>query len=182
MSKALDELDSLEEDVWAIWSRAAANGAQAPGALATLATTRLGGGSSARMIVLRGADPDAAALTFWTNRTSRKVEELTQEPRAALSFWLPEEQLQIRVIATITVADGSSEAWETLSMNGRLNYLALTEPDSQLSSPLDNSAEPDIKQFAIMKATVEQIDALSLAHRPHRRAICDNEGVRWVAP
>jgi len=182
MSSVLEDLGGIKEDVWRIWTRAAEDGAQSPGALATLATTRLGGGSSARMIVLRAADQEASTLVFWTNRTSQKVVELAQTPSAALVFWLPDDQLQIRADAIIRTSQGKRETWDSLGENARRNYLAYAKPDGELSTPEDNSARPDFQNFMVLTAKVDRIDVLSLAHNPHRRAVCDNEGVRWVAP
>ncbi len=182
MSSVLDDLNTVERKVWALWEHAAATGADAPGALATLATARIEGGASARTVFLRGAARDASTLTFWTNRTSRKVEELEREPKAALVFWFPEDQLQVRVDATVKLRPAHDDAWTQLSTGARLNYLAYAAPDASLASPEDNEARPDPKQFAVLEASVTRIDALSLAHRPHRRAILDNKGVNWVAP
>jgi pyridoxamine 5'-phosphate oxidase len=54
----------------------------------TLATTAADGLPSARIVLLKGAD--ARGFVFYTNKQSRKAEELTANTRAALLFhWKP---------------------------------------------------------------------------------------------
>lgn len=53
-----------------------------------LATAALGGGASARTVLLRGLDE--RGLTFFTNYRSRKGRELAADPRATILFtWVP---------------------------------------------------------------------------------------------
>jgi len=53
-----------------------------------LATATPDGAPSARMVLLKGADPEG--FTFFTNYESRKGRELAENPRAALVFlWQP---------------------------------------------------------------------------------------------
>jgi pyridoxamine 5'-phosphate oxidase len=61
----------------------------------TLATTTADGRPSARMVLLRGCDERGFA--FFTNYDSRKAEELDANPQAALVFYWPEFDRQVRV-------------------------------------------------------------------------------------
>ena len=76
----------------------------------TLATATAAGIPSARMVLLRGYDERGFA--FYTNYESRKGEELTANPRAALVFyWAPLER-QIRIEGTVTtVTEAESDAY-----------------------------------------------------------------------
>jgi pyridoxamine 5'-phosphate oxidase len=60
-----------------------------------LATADVAGRPSARMVLLRGAD--ARGFVFFTNYSSRKGRELTENPQAALCFYWPSLDEQIRI-------------------------------------------------------------------------------------
>ena len=60
-----------------------------------LATADVAGHPSARMVLLRGAD--ARGFVFFTNYSSRKGRELTENPQAALCFYWPSLDEQIRI-------------------------------------------------------------------------------------
>jgi len=60
-----------------------------------LATADGTGRPSARMVLLRGAD--ARGFVFFTNYNSRKGHELTDNPQAALCFYWPSLDEQIRI-------------------------------------------------------------------------------------
>jgi pyridoxamine 5'-phosphate oxidase len=61
----------------------------------TLATATPDGQPSARMVLLKGAD--ARGFNFFTNYESRKGNELTANPRAALVFFWVQLERQVRV-------------------------------------------------------------------------------------
>jgi pyridoxamine 5'-phosphate oxidase len=61
----------------------------------TLATADPGGRPSARMVLLKGFDE--GGFVFYTNYGSRKAGELADNPAAALVFWWPTLQRQVRV-------------------------------------------------------------------------------------
>jgi pyridoxamine 5'-phosphate oxidase len=61
----------------------------------TLSTVGLDGRPSSRVVLLRGYSP--AGFVFYTNYRSRKGRELEHNPYAALGFWWPELERQIRI-------------------------------------------------------------------------------------
>ena len=65
----------------------------------TLATATRDGRPSARIVLLRGLDE--RGLTFFTNRTSRKGDELRSNPRAAVAIHWWELGRQVRVEGTV---------------------------------------------------------------------------------
>ena len=62
---------------------------------ACLATATTGGVPSARMVLLKGADPDG--FVFYTNLESRKGAELLDNPQAALCFHWKSIRRQVRI-------------------------------------------------------------------------------------
>ena len=95
--QALSETDLLSDPVtqFANWFREAVDSqVREPNAM-TLATASRQGRPSARTVLLKGFD--TAGFVFYTNYESRKGQELTENPQAALLFtWLDLER-QIRI-------------------------------------------------------------------------------------
>jgi pyridoxamine 5'-phosphate oxidase len=94
---ALDAADLPDAplDLFRAWfADAEAAGTHEPNAM-TLATVGPDGAPSARIVLLKGADERGFA--FYTNHESRKGRELDERPRAALVFWWPELERQVRV-------------------------------------------------------------------------------------
>lgn len=76
----------------------------------TLATTTPEGFPSARIVLLKGLD--ARGFVFFTNRQSRKGEELAANPRAALIFHWKTQRRQVRVEGAVEqVTDAESDAY-----------------------------------------------------------------------
>ena len=74
----------------------------------TLATSTRDGRPSARVVLLKGADP--AGFVFFTDARSRKGTELTENPRAALVFWWGELERQVRICGTVAVVSETESA------------------------------------------------------------------------
>ena len=82
----------VQFDRW--FSQALAAGVLEPNAM-TLATVDAAGMPSARIVLLKGFD--ARGFVFFTNYDSHKGKELAQSPRAALVFFWPELERQVRI-------------------------------------------------------------------------------------
>ena len=66
----------------------------------TLATSTPDGRPSARIVLLKDADPDG--FVFYTNYESRKGREIAANPRAALLFFWTELEREVRIEGTLT--------------------------------------------------------------------------------
>lgn len=65
----------------------------------TLATATTSGKPSARVVLLKGFNPNG--FIFYTNYLSRKGKELTKNPQAAITFFWGELERQVRIEGTI---------------------------------------------------------------------------------
>jgi len=94
---------------------------------ATLATCDPGGRPSARIVLVRGVD--ARGFVFHTNYDSRKGRELLQNPHAALCFYWPTLDEQIRVEGSIErlEADESDAYFVTRPRGSQLGAWASTQ-------------------------------------------------------
>jgi pyridoxamine 5'-phosphate oxidase len=76
----------------------------------TLATATADGAPSARIVLLKGFDE--RGFVFFTDYRSRKGTELAENPRAALVFYWPELERQVRIVGSTTQTDRpESEAY-----------------------------------------------------------------------
>ena len=89
-----DPIDQFRE--W--FDAAVAAGIKEPTAM-TLATSSGAGQPSARMVLLKGFDQ--RGFVFFTNYESRKGRELDENPRAALVFYWPQLDRQIRITGRV---------------------------------------------------------------------------------
>jgi pyridoxamine 5'-phosphate oxidase len=96
----------------------------------TLSTVDASGRPSARVLVLRGLDPDACAFDFATDAGSRKGVELVANPQAALTWYWPRHGRQIRITGRVEALDreaarrdflGRSEASRIAGFTGRMS-------------------------------------------------------------
>jgi pyridoxamine 5'-phosphate oxidase len=91
-------------------------------AVVALATASSDGHPSLRMVLLKGHGADG--FVFYTNSESRKASELTDNPHAAMTFWWPTHERQIRIEGRIEkISDAESDA-----------YFASRPRESQLSA------------------------------------------------
>ncbi len=90
----------------------------------TLATAATDGQPSARVVLLKAFD--ASGFTFFTNYDSRKGRELAENPRAALLFFWPELQRQIRIEGTVErmPEDDSDAYFRSRPLGSRLSAWA----------------------------------------------------------
>ena len=86
----------------------------------TLATATTDGRPSARVVLFRG--PDEHGITFFTNRTSRKGDELASNPYAAAVIHWWELGRQVRIEGSVQrTSDAESRAyWETRPRGSQL--------------------------------------------------------------
>ena len=112
----------------------------------TLATVDPAGRPSARIVLLKAVD--GRGFTFYTNYQSRKARELPAGSRAALLFFWPELERQVRIEGAIEkVDDATTDAyWASRPRLSRVGAWA-----SPQSEPLPNRAALEAR-FAEVEA------------------------------
>jgi pyridoxamine 5'-phosphate oxidase len=121
------------------WLEEAAQASPRPDAM-LVATSTTDGRPSARVVLLRRLDE--RGLVFFTNRTSRKGDELSENPYAAVVFHWPELGRQVRVEGEVEdVGRDESEAyWQSRPRASRIAGWA--SPQSQ---PIEGRDELDAR-------------------------------------
>ena len=110
----------------------------------SLATTTARGMPSVRVVLLKGLDP--RGFVFYTNKQSRKGEELTANQHAALLFHWKSLRRQIRIEGPIEdVTDAEADAY----FNSRSRASRLGAVASDQSRPLSSRAELEARLAAL---------------------------------
>jgi len=154
--------------------------------LPTLATLGPDGWPEARTVVLRATNPAAPSIAVHTDRYSGKMASLRALPRAAFHIWDAPSNLQIRLQAAISIAEGAevAAAWAKVPDHSRQSYGVVPPPGTPIADPLAYAKTPDPDSFCILTAQITRIDLVHLG-LPHRRAVYLAEtGWRgqWLAP
>lgn len=178
-------LESLHAQVWARLLRGVGD-RHAPARHPVLATVAQGGVPQARTVVLRAADPAAGTLDIHTDLRSPKVAALRENPHAALLVWDASAHLQTRIDATAAILTGAEVAaiWARVPDPSRQAYGATPAPGVPIPDALAYDKTPDAAHFAVLRLTVQAIDALHLGpqHRRARFDRADGWAGRWLAP
>ena len=97
----------------------------------TLSTVGAGGQPSSRVVLLKGL-PDDAGFLFYTNYDSRKGRELAAQPLAALNFFWPGLERQVRVEGRVEKAPAamSTEYFQSRPRGSQVG--AWASPQSQV--------------------------------------------------
>lgn len=131
MQRSLDEKDVDQNPITQFinWlNEAISAAAHEPNAM-TLATCTPDGAPSARIVLLKGVDQ--RGFVFFTNYLSRKGKEIDHNAKAALVFYWPELERQVRIegSSTRTTAAESADYFNSRPLDARFGSAA--SPQSQ---------------------------------------------------
>ena len=141
----------------ALWARAAQAPPSDPTACA-LATADETGRPSVRMVLLKGFDRDG--FRFFTNYESRKARELEVNPAAAICFYWPWLDEQVRL-------EGGVERLPAAESDA---YFATRPLGSQLGAWASHQSRPMPSRFALLRrvaATQARYLGRSIERPPH---------------
>ncbi len=194
------QLDAAETMAWDMLEKGAASAKQAfhtP----VLATVSADGAPQARTIVMREADRGTRMLRGNTDQRAPKAHQIANDSRVQLLFYDVAAKVQIRVTAQaelITEGPTRTEAWATSMPGSKVCYLAEGAPGTHKDAPTSglpdyadrgqrvapDKLEEGMKNFAVIRFSVEAIDWLYLDSNGHRRAQFDYvaKTKSWVIP
>ena len=115
----------------------------------TLATATRDGRPNARIVLLKGFDE--RGFVFYTNYQSRKARELAETGRAALLFFWPSHERQVRI-------EGSVEKVSTAESDA---YFAQRPLDSRISVYASRQSEPVASRNALDELFAEAAQRFS---------------------
>lgn len=156
----------------------------------------------ARIMVLRAADADLAALRFHTDGRSPKVATIAADARLTVLAYDPAARVQLRIAGTARVEGAgpvADAAWAAASPLSRRCYLAEAGPGAVLDTA-GSALPPDVRNhrptlaqseagrghFAVIMLRAERIDWLQLGRDGGTRAqfvrATDGWQGAWIAP
>ena len=194
-----DDLPAILAHAWSLLVRGGAD-RKSPLHTPAVCSVNSAGLPSARVMVLRKADPAASTLRFHTDARSPKVAELHGKPVAVLAYH-PDENIQLRLMGTARIGRDEPDVdqfWNQSTTFARRCYLAQQAPGTPLPGPAsglpawaeglqptEDQVAPARPNFALLWVGVTGIDWLHLANSGHRRAMfrsVDGWAGEWVAP
>jgi pyridoxamine 5'-phosphate oxidase len=159
----------------------------------SLATVSTDGTPSVRIVLLKGVDE--RGFVFYTNLNSRKGRELTATPRAALCFYWPALDVQIRIEGTIEpVSDAEADAyfasraresqigaWASLQSEELSSMDALRARVAEMEARFANEPVPRPPQWSGRRVKPSSIEFWHAGeHRLHERRRYERDGNRWT--
>lgn len=159
---------------------------------ATLATCDLEGRPSARIVLVKGVDQ--RGFVFFTNYESRKGRELEQNPWAALCFYWPSLQRQVRVEGSVErVAEPESDvyfasrprdsqlgAWASRQSSILPSRAALEERLTRVAARFDGEAVPRPPYWGGYRLTPARLEIWGgRENRLHDRLLYRRAGNGW---
>ncbi|MDT7933507.1 MAG: pyridoxamine 5'-phosphate oxidase family protein [Sphingomonadaceae bacterium] len=150
----------------------------------TLATIGLDGAPQARTVVLRAVSAPERLVRVHTDLRSVKAAELAADPRAALHFYEPKHQVQIRLSgrAQLLSGDAAEPFWTASRPMSRRCYASEPAPGTPIPAPQPAPLDEDCGRpnFAAIMLRFATLEWLWLWAEGHRRARFRWDGADWV--
>lgn len=136
-----------------------------------------------RTVVFRGFLEDSNTLKFVTDRRSKKVEQIAENPWGALCWYFPKTREQFRISGKLQVVTATEKdtdllhlretAWLALSEGARSQFAwphpgqpkSMSEEESQKSIAFTTPLE----EFCLLLLIPKEVDHLELKGQPHHR-------------
>ncbi len=187
-----DELEASCAYGWSMLMRGAKD-SRAAFHTPSVATVDADGYPHIRTVVLRACDEPARFLRFHTDARSGKVQQLAQNPNAAMHFYDHQAKIQLRLGVRLEVLAGAEydAAWQATQPMSRECYQVTQGPGSPLARPsdvdFDAASTHDGEDFFVpIRAHVRSMEWLYLAAKGHRRAMFTFDGEQtthqWLVP
>jgi pyridoxamine 5'-phosphate oxidase len=176
-----------------LWlNEAAAKIPKDPNAM-TLSTANAQGVISSRTVLLKGLDSD---LVFFTNYQSHKAQDLDQNSQAALLFYWPELDRQIRIEGSITKTSAaeSDQYFSSRPIESQLSAAisaqsrsissreAMIEELNSMREQYKNQSIPRPKHWGGYRLTPRSIEFWEAGpFRLHHRRFLTKKGSEWIS-
>lgn len=178
----IESLHTIEKACWLALAEAT-HDREHPWRVMTLATVD-GERADARSVVLRDVDEVERRIVFYADARSAKVAQIQARPQGVLVGWWPKAGWQLRLRVALAVETSGLEVssrWARVKLSpSARDYLAALPPGTPVDryQPERGSRE----HFAVVTATIAEMDWLELHAEGHRRARLAGEASSWLTP
>ncbi len=168
-------------------SQGRAQPGRTPFTVLQLATVGLDGAPKVRSVILRSADAERGAVSFFTDLRSAKVQEMRHEPRVSLIGYDAEAGFQVRLEGRATIdAEGPEKAlaWAACRSHTRALFRHPLPSGTPIAAPAEDASGDDGDSdgeghFALVVVSVIRIDWLDVSGPLHLRAQFQRDGSGW---
>jgi len=152
--------------------------ADSPFKTMTLSTVDKSGHPQARVVVMREFSDADKRITFYTDYRAQKIRDIQSNPKIALTFYDPAEQVQLRCCANTQINyqnPAAKTSWDKTSRYNKLSYATSENPGAQLEQPFANTngmvdASLTYQNFAAVYCQLTSLEYLKLNNDGHLRA------------
>ncbi len=163
----------------------AARPSRLPLTVPKLATSGLDGAPKVRCVILRGADAERGAVSFFTDVRSAKIEEMRHEPRVSLVGYDADAGFQIRLEGSATIdTEGPEKAAARAACRSHTRALFQHPLPSgtPIAAPAEAAPADDVdgeRHFAVIVVSVIRIGWLDISGPLHLHAVFQRHGRDW---
>ena len=157
---------------------------------------------NSRVVVLRKFDSINLRLNFHTDYRSKKVDEISINPKTFFVFYDSKDRTQVK-INTMSKINYKNEitkkSWNLTNLSSRKCYLAVQAPSSKTDfsedslpnhlkgiDPNKKESEEGYKNFVVVENKIQKIEWLYLSSSGHRRLLINFEKninkFQWLIP
>jgi pyridoxamine 5'-phosphate oxidase len=189
--KVLIVIEPNLDRVWAALMAGAQPG-RTPFTVVQLATSGLDDAPKVRSVILRSADAERGAVSFFTDLRSAKIKEMRRQPRVSLIGYDADAGFQIRLEGKATIDKEGREkaaAWAACRSHTRALFQHTLPSGTPIAAPAEAAPADDgdgERHFAVVVVSIIRIDWLDISGPLHLRAVFQRDGYDWrggwVAP
>ncbi len=134
-----------------------------------------------RTVVLRKTHADLR-LVFYTDKRSKKVNQLLSNNQVASVFYHPKKLLQLQITGEaniITDPESISTIWKTIPSHSKKDYTTASAPGSQIKNPDDVEYLSSNHHFCMVEIVPHTIEYLRLKRPNHIRVRFERTQEQW---
>ncbi len=147
----------------------------------TMATVGLDQVARLRTVVLRKVIDDLH-LVFYTDKRSKKIIHIKENPKVSILFYHPKKLLQIKVEGIAKIIDDEpilQRYWTGVQPNSRKDYTTTLAPGSSIANPDAVEYLEDDAHFCMLEIVPFKIEYLKLKRPNHLRVRYSKEDEQW---
>jgi pyridoxamine 5'-phosphate oxidase len=166
----------IEPNLDRVWAALMA-GAQPGHTVVHLATSGLDDAPKVRSVILRSADAERGAVSFFTDLRSAKIKEMRRQPRVSLIGYDADAGFQIRLEGKATIdKEGRKKAaaWAACRSHSRTLFQHTLPSGTPIAAPPEAAPADDgdgERHFAVVAVSIIRIDWLDISGPLHLREV-----------